>query len=197
MEESFKTWLHQHMLADLYEGEQCFPTYHLSAKWVEDIGDRSVSSYGPDWFKGLPAGRLHNGSSSTLMFREVRDLEDIEKERFESWLFPETTKNPSDLDVIVSFGGWEVWCPSWFSHWTFDVGMDDAAVLASFHRYVDRMKLANERWRYNYGTPEHEEHICLMGAEDRWRWHGGDGEHTEPPCRCEHCKKLGLIRIDH
>jgi hypothetical protein len=39
---------------------------------------------------------------------------------------------------------------------------------------------------------------CLMGAEDRWRWYGGDYDNkTNPPCRCEGCKKYGVIRINH
>jgi hypothetical protein len=40
---------------------------------------------------------------------------------------------------------------------------------------------------------------CLMGAEDRWRWSGGDSyeNRTDPPCRCDGCKKAGVIRVDH
>jgi hypothetical protein len=38
-----------------------------------------------------------------------------------------------------------------------------------------------------------------MGAEDRWRWYGGDSyeNKTDPPCRCNGCKKAGVIRINH
>ena len=58
----------------------------------------------------------------------------------------------------------EVWCDGWFSHYSFDVGMSDHEVLASFERYVERVLRSD--------LPEIENGGRLMGAEDRWRWHG-------------------------
>ena len=97
------------------------------------------------------------------------------------------------MTITVKLLGHDVWCPGWFSHWTFDVGMSDRDVLDSFERYVDRILRSD--------LPEAEKG-SLMGAEDRWRWHGctdGDpqGERTDAPCRCPACKASGLVRIDH
>lgn len=101
---------------------------------------------------------------------------------------------PGEPVVEVCFTARDVWCPGWFSHHTFDVDLSDADVLLSFERYVARIECS--------GLSESEKGGLLMCAEDRWRWHGcanGDpkSEHTPAPCRCEHCKKAGLIRIDH
>ena len=76
---------------------------------------------------------------------------------------------------------------------TFDVGLNDADVLASFERHCDR-EIQNAR--------EEGREPCLMGAEDRWRWtgsepSGGPGDRSNPPCRCKFCKDAGLIRIGH
>lgn len=83
------------------------------------------------------------------------------------------------------------WWLSWFCHSTFDVGQTDAEVLASFEQYLD--------WAEPQST-ERGGTVCLMGAEDRWRWHGyqdKDGNRTPAPCRCDGCRKYGLIRIGH
>ena len=102
--------------------------------------------------------------------------------------------NPADLSITVKFARCDVWCDGWFSHWTFDVGMSDQGVLASFDRYVERIQRSD--------LTETEKGSMLMGAEDHWRWHGcitGDpqSERTDAPCRCPCCKKQGRIRIDH
>jgi hypothetical protein len=190
---------HRIMLADLKVGEQAFPIYYICTRWSESVGDST--NLPPHRTAGLPIGRCFNSTGWSTMFREVRDLEEIEAECLRDWWPKYVMKHPDavDVDILVRFVRWEVWCESWFSHWSFDVGMDDAAVLASFGRYVDRVECAIECERYD--GIEHPAY-SLMGAEDRWRWHGcvgGDpkGEHTDPPCRCAHCKKNGLIRIDH
>jgi hypothetical protein len=190
---------HRIMLAGLNPGEQAFPIYYVSVYWSEKIGD--LTDLPPHRIAGLPEGRCWNSTGWTTMFREVRDLEEIEAEFLRDW-WPKCAEKhpePADVDILVRFVRWEVWCESWFSHWTFDGGMDDAAVLASFGRYVNRVECALERERYDgVERPTY----CLMGAEDRWRWHGCvDGnprsEQTDPPCRCPECKKQGIVRIDH
>ena len=101
--------------------------------------------------------------------------------------------NPANLSLVVTFRGWAVWWLTWFQHETFDTGLDDENVLASFQRHCDR-------------EIRKAEHVgkepSLMGAEDRWRWTGAEPsgaseDRSLPPCRCEHCKEAGLIRIGH
>jgi len=74
-------------------------------------------------------------------------------------------------------------------------------------------RLNAEQGRYTeYTSDDGEVHqiwkdkVCLMGADERWRWTAraegisiiGCGEETDPPpCRCEGCKKHGILRIDH
>jgi hypothetical protein len=197
-----KTVSHQQMLGDLLPGEKCYPIYYVDVRWSEDVDEK----YGPPepWqTAGLPLGRIWNSTGWDTMFREVRDFADIEAETLREWWPTFATKmpNPSDPDILVKFVRWEVWCPSWFSHWTFDVGMSDADVLGSFIRYVDRTEMANRREGHMADGYWHDPY-CLMGAEDRWRWHGcvdgnPQGERTEPPCRCPACKKRGIVRVDH
>lgn len=80
----------------------------------------------------------------------------------------------------------------------YTVGQSDQEALASFSRFVWRYADMQE---YYPGEPP-EGYRCLMGAEDRWRWCGAspDGEpdtRSKPPCRCEHCREQGVIRIGH
>ena len=191
------TTTHQRMLSDLLPGERAYPIYRVSIRWQEDI-DPSREPPPPRWLEGMPAGRRLNSTNWDTMFREVRELEDIEAEVLrDRW--PQCAincPNASEPDVLATFARWEVWVCDWFSHRTFDVGLDDQAILESFSRFVDRTTEANYRLS---GLPDQP--YCLMGAEDRWRWHGtvnGSGdERTDPPCRCEYCKKFGLVRINH
>lgn len=83
------------------------------------------------------------------------------------------------------------WWLTWFCHSTYDIGQADAEALESFERYLD--------WAEPQST-ERGGNVCLMGAEDRWRWHGKtleNGDRTPPPCRCDGCRKYGVIRIGH
>jgi hypothetical protein len=89
----------------------------------------------------------------------------------------------------------------WFNHYTFDVGQSDDEVLNSFEEYIKRYEwMQNDNITFSNNKPK--DYICLMGAENRWRW--GHRDYNNPdkfiygePCRCENCRKLGIIMIDH
>lgn len=145
---------------------------------------------------------MFNSTSFYRMYIEEQDIKTLKHEIEHEWLpnyfnakSPENVKkphlaiiNPQQCEISVKFLRYETWCLEWFNHWTVDDSRSDEEYLASFTRFVMRM----ER------LPEGE--YCLMGAEDRWRWRGttddGKGK-TNPPCRCEGCKKAGVVRINH
>jgi hypothetical protein len=173
-------------------GERAYPIYQINVRWSED--------YPPDAEKrlpqvGLPAGRFWNGTGQHRMEREDCDPEAVRAEIIAEW-WPEYAKKrlaPADLSVEVKLIQREVWCSGWFFHWTWDVGLSDPEVLVSFERYVSRIQ-RSDRSETEIGS-------LLMGAQDRWRWTGRasglPSEPTLPPCRCEGCKKLGIVRIVH
>jgi hypothetical protein len=132
------------------------------------------------------------------MLEETDDLEVLEERYRTTWWPDQRDKYPeaSEPDILVTFVRWDTWCEGWFSHWTFDCGQSDEEVLASFRAYVDRVERIQERERWD-GIEYRSR--CLMGAEDRWRWRASPecGIESPPPCRCDDCKKFGLVRIDH
>lgn len=184
----------------IIDGEQVYPIYHIIVKWTQEI----PPDYNPaDWqIKGLPEGRMFNSASFYCMYKEEQDIEALKHEIGHKWLpkhfdlhTVENAKglhlpiiNPHLSEITIKLERYETWCLEWFCHWTFDDSRSDEEYLASFERFVRRM----ER------LPEGE--YCLMGAEDRWRWKGttddGKGE-TPPPCRCKHCRKVGVVRVNH
>lgn len=94
----------------------------------------------------------------------------------------------------------------WFQHKTFDIGLTDAEYVKSFERFLQRKGVRmNYAPSYDNSTFDDNGGYVAMGGEDRWRWrgakkaNGGDGEdnRTEPPCRCDGCKKSGVVRIIH
>jgi hypothetical protein len=184
--------------ADLHPGEKAYPIYRITAHWSQATlpgAERRIHYVGKP---PLPEGHSWNGTSWSKMEREERDPEAIKAELTEQWWPQYAEKNhlpePADLEIGVTLARRDVWCNGWFSHWTFDVGLSDEEVLASFERYVDRILYSSRS--------EDEIGGLLMGAEDRWRWCGSvDGvrasRKTPPPCRCPECKKLGIVRIDH
>ncbi len=185
----------EQLIADLLPGEQAYPIYAIQAKWTEDLGNRDTSKLGPRWFTA--DGRFRNGAGSSQMPKEPRSDEELiaefERERWPRLQEQSKGLNPTDLTVSVVFRRWETWCIGWFNHWTWDVGLSDSDVLESFHRYVIRTEVTNQRegkMKDGYWT----EPYCLMGAEDPWRWKSDAGD---PPCRCEHCKARGVVSIDH
>ena len=197
---------HRLMLGDLKSGEKAYPIYSISAKWSED---QPIEPHPASWCEGLPEGRFWNRTGWSTMYSAERSPDEIKAEATNWWpkyIVDKKISNPSDLEITIKLVHWEVWCEGWFSHWTFDVGMSDSDVIASFGRYVDRMLAANQHEgefrKREDGTEYWHEPYCLMGAEDRYRWCGSadgspTGEHTDPPCRCEHCKKAGRVVIGH
>ena len=103
---------------------------------------------------------------------------------------------PSLIDIgqlirlVCVFYEQETWCLIWFSHYTYNTHLTDDELRTSFSYFVDRkMPLQhNLDVAKEYRDPDMKTY-CLMGAEDTWRWKG--------PCRCEHCIKNGVVRIDH
>ena len=166
------------------DGEPAFPVYPVKFRFHYPIPDReSVKDYGPQWFEGLSDGRMWGGNSFDYMVASERPVKHLIHDLTEANLAP-YAKQHAGLD------GWEVsvkepypetWVLTWFCHHTIDVGQDDLAVLASFERFVNRSWVAGKQ---------------LMGADDRYRWRG-ENEGDPAPCRCDGCRKHGLIRINH
>jgi hypothetical protein len=178
--------------------EALYPQYTISLRWEQD--GAHDPGY-PKWHEGLPEGRIWNYTVLNRMYREEQSVAELERWAREDF-WPEyvagklADKNPAEPEITVKDDGRESWILDWFQHWTFDVGQTDAEALASFERYVGRYEHMQGDSRY---WIERGEYRCLMGAEDRWRWSGGPSseDRTDPPCRCEHCKAQGKIRIGH
>lgn len=192
-----------------------YPIYRVKAEWLEDdahpefrAGRESSFAY-----RGVPEGRRRNSTSQYLMLRERLNAagEAEEKARWWERALSEMSErgkacvNVSDFTLTITHVRDDVWCPSWFSHWAFDVGQTDAEALRSFQEYVDRIEDYNREHSEDMGTYWIDA-VPLMGAEDRGRWTAratgtsiiGHGDETgPPPCRCEHCKAAGILRIDH
>lgn len=174
-----------------------YPQYSITIRFEQD-GEQN-----PGWKNGesLPEGRIWNSVHLDRMYREDRDVNELLAEFRDEW-WPKyveekelAEKRPGPPMITVRCTGRESWVLEWFQHKTFDVGQSDEEALASFERFVRR---------YEHMQEVHPGHIphgyrCLMGAEDRWRWSGGPGpdDRTAPPCRCEHCKEQGVLRIGH
>ena len=182
----------------IIEDEIAYPIYHESARWIQD-GEHTGSTC--QW-EGLPEGRIWNDALFHYrMFKEEQSRTTRDLRLLDWWGKYKTEKlagkNPTLIYLRSDYAEHEVWCLEWFQHFTFGIGTTDEQVLESFQKFVDRKNRLNDR---NRGEPNYKEY-CLMGAEDRWRWKGSqDGDpkqDTPPPCRCEHCKKHGLIRIGH
>lgn len=183
--------------------EDAYPIYKINVKWgVKAYAPQWLEECGPDhWsFKGLPEGMQWNTTGTTIMFKDATDQVqpalDVFVTEFRSH-HPEINNEYFKAEIV--FLRHEVWCEGWFSHWTFDVGQTDDEILKSFSDYVHRIQQYNQKngkiAYFSDGRSYWDEPICLMGAEDEWRWQGKD--RSDPPCRCDDCKKHGVIRIDH
>ena len=189
--------------------ERAFAIFSVTLKWTEDH----------------EGGERPNGTQSYRMYRDHPGDEMVLADARLWWAYqlgkPASSfkegspilrdLHPRDVRIDVKFVRHEVWCIGWFDHWTFDLGLSDAKVLASFQHFVFRMEDLNHReTRYVKNDKTGYTHpiapYCLMGAEDNWRWHGvkddiaGNGtsdEHTPPPCRCKHCRAASVVRINH
>lgn len=187
--------------------EKRYPIYSYSWKWTQDT--KKDKKYADYECEGLPNGRMRNMMSSRRMLRYKPNTMCAIKNATEHWYdYCKGKKNdeycpiinPRDLEIKIEFVWYETWCPEWFGHRTFDRGQSDREVLDSFEEYVYRIQNIN-RNEGNYDEGYWSEPHCLMGAEDRWRWHGESKNQSSdcspPPCRCDACKKHGVIRIGH
>ena len=174
------------------DGEKAYPIYSFNVHWHQD----GESEY-EGWKKGLPKGRIWNGSQWIKMFKDEQDDITIRLYIMKQWESLANNEKHKVLNLSIPIINWtmeyETWCLTWFQHETFDVGQSDVEALDSFERYVYRHIIKAER--------EGKE-PCLMGAEDRWRWCGSepDGkpdDRSPAPCRCIFCKEQGVIRIGH
>lgn len=147
-----------------------------------------------------------NSTSFSRMYKENPGIKGARQNAIDWWeryiLLPHgfrKKEGPSLVDIgheLIELGcifyEWETWCLSWFSHYTYNMHLSDDELRVSFGSFIDR-KLPLQRNADFYSDiktrPSGMKTYCLMGAEDTWRWKG--------PCRCEHCIKNGVIRIDH
>ena len=173
-------------------GDPAYPIYSLEIRWIQD-GEYDEKY--PKWYEGLPEGRMRNNTGFDRMFKEEIETDDLQKIALEWWNDYKdkklNDKNPGEPEIETSAPKYESWCLTWFSHFTFDDGRTDKEFLESFERYVRRY----DHMQDYYPGEMPEEYICLMGAQDRWRWSAK--EEDKAPCRCEHCKEQGVVRIDH
>jgi len=179
------------METDQLDGREypVYPIYHIAYRWPQE------GEYCKDGF---------NGTSSTIMLREA-NISEVNGRAMEvaEGLAEKNNVHPRDVGIEVKISHYEEWCCHWFNHYTFDLGLSDAEVLASFERYVWRMERHNQRNQVKVGEGAdafYTDPICIMGAEDRYRWSGANddnGDPTDPPCRCEHCVEQGVVRINH
>jgi hypothetical protein len=173
-----------------------YPIYTVKAEWPQE---------------GEYCHNGKNGFTSTTMLRKPCATEIAARcMNLQAEMAEKHGLDAEDVHVEIISVRFEEWCCSWFGHWTFDLGLSDADVLASFEEYVWRIQQHNkDNPRFivsDDGTKFYHDDICLMGAEDRWRWTAraegtsaiGCGEQTgKPPCRCDGCKRNGVVRIDH
>lgn len=163
------------------EGERAYPIYRFIPLWNQ--------------LKKETGETIKNGTFFSIMKTKELSPEEIEEFKKEWWKKYSEAKLEGVSPVLLDFSHivyYETWNLTWFSHETFDVGQSNEEALASFERYVMRHE--------GYQKDIQPGQISLMGAEDRWRWRGADtkeGSTTPAPCRCEGCKKAGMIRINH
>ncbi len=174
-----------------------YPIYNFEIYWFEND------------FKG---GRKKNSTSFRKMFKRKDEmpLDELIALQINYWkkyrlslMKKKRNRNLSTPVMWHTFLEFEEWCLEWFQHMTFDVGQTDEKALLSFRQFVTRKIDLNHANGYfdmisppiNADTKKYP-FYCLMGAEDEWRWKGG-GDNLPAPCRCKHCKKLGILRIGH
>jgi len=170
--------------------EKRYPIYGITITWEEDDENGK---------------RKENGTGFERMYREDPGLDGAKSLARKYWSKYRQVKSRSDgmtlmeknarlKELKVEFMGEETWCLTWFSHFTYNVHLSNQELLESFADFVDRKQRENVehghfRTEANYQNKQAGRYYCLMGAEDHWRWKG--------PCRCRHCVKFRLTRIDH
>ena len=190
------------------EGEKAYPIYSFVVKWTEDRSEATKDFVSPKHPNGyeMPPDKIRNSMHHTMMFKEELSPKELEL-FFTEKILPQIIEkhkalNICDISHKIRLVEYEVWVCEWFSHMTFDIGLSDTEVLASFERFVDRTLDKNRKLQIKTGDEFAGK--SLMGADDRWRWYANnpDGSRNEtqdipPPCRCVHCKNHGVIRINH
>lgn len=170
-----------------------YPIYIFSAKWSQK-GIQDIKY--PNRHKGLPEGYIWNSTGFNKMFKEYQTEEQLKSyienwwDEYKNFKFDEN-QNIDNVQLNFQFLIEETFVCTWFTHECFDEGQTDEEFLNEFEQYVQRHEYYQDKMEYkNYK-------ICLMGAEDRWRWNSGDKSYNGIPCRCQHCKEQGLLRISH
>ncbi len=180
-----------------------YPRYDVGVRWEEPVppDKKNEPFYSLERNKDASDGCFWNATSFSKMYRADPTEEGVRKEALEWWAAYRATKSikVETCEITITRKPDEEWCLTWFQHFTFDIGQTDDECLTSFACFLQRMGI---ELRYSSGDYRYQgDGYCTMGAEDRWRWCGsGDGSadsRTDPPCRCEHCKKQGVIRIGH
>lgn len=152
-------------------GSTAYPIFSFSLEWEQDASDDPA------------CGRERNSCGGMYqMFREMPAVKILECH------IDKLKKNRREpairwLNESIQFLRFDTWCIEWFSHQTFDDGRSNEEFMDSFDDFVCRCR---------------RDGIELMGAEDRWRWTTPDDcDDKTLPCRCEGCKKLGVVRVNH
>jgi len=186
------------------DNERAFPSYTVAVRFQMD------GKPPEGWTRSVVEGKPERQWSSSqrmspLAYEAKPDFSVVQADAQKFWdevkdqvhgpksYGPEGTPkfpNVSDVEIKIGEEKWETWIEGWFSHWTWRLDRTDAELLASFEKYVRRV-----REQCNYDSEKYGGR--LMGAEDRYRWKGDGRTGTEAPCNCEHCVKLGITRIDH
>lgn len=189
---------------ELQSFTKTYPIYSFNARWSQ-VGVQDPNF--PNSYKGLPEGRIWNATGFKKMFRTEQtqdELDKIVREWWENYVqseldYANRKKEPlvnfdiQDLVLEAKFKEHNTFICTWFGHETFDDGQSDEEFLQSFEEFVRKYEHQQEI-RYDTSDPDYH---CLMGAEDRWRWRSGNEEYEGIPCRCEGCKKAGMLRIAH
>jgi len=184
-----------------------YPTYAIytaSVRYTRELMDYDLRNAA--WVerdtKGLPRFRIRDRTHwYGWMYREDPGEDEVRIRLQQVWeeyvAHPDAARspdyvprNPGDVEFHVGPVEYEEWCLTWFCHQTFDIGQTDDEVLRSFSRFLARKGVHGGDHEYGDGK------YCAMGAEDRWRWHG-ETHDDPPPCRCDGCKKAGMVRIGH
>lgn len=168
------------------------------------IEEKRYPIYQVDW-RWDQSDYENNSSGYTIMKREPVDVEVLTREAITRWKkyvktknkrmdkqIPLKDKHPILLEVRVRFLEVESWCCGWFSHYTYNTEMSDWDLNRSFSEFLSRkekLNIKNGHMPNNNISDNIKPFYCSMGANDRWRW--------KEPCRCKHCVKRGIVKIDH
>jgi len=184
------------------EGEKAYPIYKVGAYWIDVV--KPGSNIRGERDKWLPEDRFFDSTGFEVMRRE--ELTEGQRRAFLDgwWNEYRATKDVNGVWLLprlaMSLSHHETWYCMWFNHFTFDDGRTDHEYLQSFARYVERMKRRNAEARDAFVPTESQQYFlephCLMGAEDRLRWKGEDNM-PNCVCRCEACRKRGMVAINH